>query len=84
MEGVKKRLSQARDLITQINQKNQELKAKAAQVKYSTSNKTKTNRDTTGWNQGASFNPRTASDPLEAKFQQLEIDEELKKMKRNL
>jgi uncharacterized protein (TIGR04376 family) len=84
MEGTKKRLLQAQELLTQINQKHQELKAKAAQTNFSTSDRTSPSQDTTGWNRGVNSNYSRSADPLDAKFQQLEIDEELKRMKRNL
>lgn len=84
MEGTKKRLLQAKELLSQINQKHQEIKSKAAQTNFSTGDRTSSSRDTAGWNQGVNYNYNRSADPLDATFQQLEIDEELKRMKRNL
>lgn len=82
MEGVKQRTVKARELLVQVKQKRQEFKQSAqAQAKV---NRTSSS-DTIGWDRGAnSAQYRRAVDPLEAKFQQWEVDEELEQIKRNL
>ncbi|MGK7897523.1 MAG: TIGR04376 family protein [Xenococcus sp. (in: cyanobacteria)] len=85
MEGVKKRIPQAEELLQQIQQRLKLVKAKYAEVK-SASNDNPADRYTKGWNQGVNDNfvNSTIDDPLEAKFQQLELDEELESIKSNL
>ncbi|MDJ0712943.1 MAG: TIGR04376 family protein [Prochloraceae cyanobacterium] len=86
MEGTKKRLFQAKELLTQIQQRKQEVKIQADRVKasYEASQKASSSQ-TFGWDRGASYNNYTgAFDPLEQKFQRWEMDEEIDKMKRNL
>lgn len=84
MEGVKQRIVQAQKLLEQVKQKRQEVKAQAAQTKASQRNKSYSS-DTVGWDRGASSTQYNRStDPLEAKFQQWEVDEELERIKRNL
>ncbi|GAB4529979.1 MAG: TIGR04376 family protein [Pleurocapsa sp.] len=81
MEGIKQRIVQAKELLQQIQQKREQIQAEAAQAQAKKTANT-TNGYTTGWNQGKTYN-RTA-DPLEAEFQQWELDDELEQMKRNL
>ena len=86
MEGAKKRLLQAKELLVQFQQKRQQVQAKAAQVRAAQeATKTKSSSQTSGWNQAynqAKFN--ASVDPLEQQFQDLETNEELEKMKREL
>ena len=86
MEGAKKQLFQAKELLNQIQQRKKEVQAKAAEVKASQSqSKSTSSWDTSGWNQGSSYSTyNKAGDPLEAKFQRWETDEEIEQMKRNL
>ena len=87
MAGVKKRIPQAEELLQEIQQRLKIVRAKYAEVKSATS-ESYADRYTKGWNQGASNNYGNYSsktdDPLEAKFQELELDEELEKIKNNL
>lgn len=87
MEGVKKRIPQAEELLQQIQQRLKVVQAKYAEVKSTTQDKS-ADRYTKGWNQGVSDNSVNYSsdsdDPLEAKFQQLELDEELASIKKNM
>lgn len=81
MEGTKKRITQSQELLSQLQQRKQEVQTKITQMKAQTS----TNSATTGWNQG--FNPSSynkATDPLETQFRNWELDEELQQIKRNL
>lgn len=82
MEGVKKRIVQAKELLYQVEQRRKEVKAKATQAQAQSTTKTNSDWDTIGWNQGSSYNRTT--DPLEEKFQNWEMDQELEEMKRNL
>ena len=87
MEGVKQRAVKAKELLVQVKQKREEVKTQSAQAKNS-STKTSTSQypsDTVGWDRGGNFSSNTRSaDPLEAEFQQWEVDEELEKIKRNM
>ena len=86
MEGVKQNIVQSKELLVQIQQRRKEVKAKAAEAKSAQAKTaTKANSDTTGWNQGASYNNYDRfNDPLEEVFQNWEIKDELEQMKRNL
>ncbi|MEL6440383.1 MAG: TIGR04376 family protein [Cyanobacteria bacterium J06621_8] len=80
MEGVKQRIIKAEELLQQVKQKRQELK------KVTPTPSTATNSsDTVGWERGGS-SPKysNSSDPLEAKFQRWEVDEELERLKKNM
>lgn len=82
MEGVKQRTTQAQGLLQQVKQKGQELK-NSAQAQAQKANAKKS--DTIGWDRGASSpNYNRSTDPLEAKFQQWEVDEELEQIKKNM
>ncbi len=82
MEGVKQRTIKAEELLQQVKQKRQELK-KSAQAQTQANNTYSS--DTIGWDRGASSPQyRRSADPLEAEFQQWEIDEELEQIKRNM
>ena len=83
MEGTKQRIVQAQQLLQQVQQRRQEVKAKfAEQVK---SDRTYRNSYTTGWEKNFSTTSYGSSfDPLEAEFQKWELDDELEQMKRNM
>ena len=84
-EGVNKRLHQAKQSLTQIEQKEKELTAKAAQVRAEKSYSTNNKWDNIGWNEGVNYrNYNRSVDPLEQEFKRWEIDEELEQMKRNI
>ncbi|MBE9169817.1 TIGR04376 family protein [Pleurocapsales cyanobacterium LEGE 06147] len=86
MEGTKQRVIQARELLQQIQQRRQEVKAKYEQVKAASVNSSNTATGyTAGWERGVNTSGyNRAADPLEAQFQNWELDEELDRMKRNL
>ncbi len=88
MEGVKKRIPQAEELLKQIQQRLKVVKAKYAEAKAANLHQDKyRDRYTKGWHQGANdhySNYSSTVDPLEEKFQQLEVDEELQTIKNNL
>ncbi|PSO60237.1 MAG: TIGR04376 family protein [Cyanobacteria bacterium QH_2_48_84] len=85
MEGLKKRIAQSQDLLNQIQQRRQEVKAKAANTKSSQS-QTPSNSgwEKSGWNQRSNYsNSSSVADPLEEKFQRWETENELEQMKRH-
>ena len=85
MDGVKQRIVQAQKLLEQVKQKRQEVKAQSTQAKTTTTGTTSHSSDTVGWDRGAnSAQYNRSADPLEAEFQQWEVDEELERIKRNM
>ena len=85
MEGLKKRIAQSQDLLNQIQQRRQEVKAKAANTKSSQSQTpSKSGWEKSGWNQRSNYsNSSSVADPLEEKFQRWETENELEQMKRH-
>jgi uncharacterized protein (TIGR04376 family) len=82
MEGVKQRITQAKELLLQVKQKRQEIKQSAQTQSTNTNN---TSSDTIGWDRGASSPQyRRSADPLEAEFQKWEVDEELEQIRKNI
>ena len=82
MQGIKERITQAKELMKRIQQRRQEVQAKAADVAANRTNyQAAQSFDTTGWNQ--SRNSKGADD-LEATFQRWETQDELEQLKRNL
>ncbi|MBZ8179389.1 TIGR04376 family protein [Oscillatoria salina] len=86
MEGLKKRIVQAKELVRQIQQRQQEVKTKAAEAQAAQTAANASTWETSGWNQGytTTNSYRQVADPLEAQFQRWEMDEELEQMKRNM
>jgi uncharacterized protein (TIGR04376 family) len=86
MQGVKERIQKAKELHRQVTQRRQEVREKAAEAQVqATAQKAEQQRwDTAGWNQTYQRNIYGAADPLEAAFQNLETDDELDRMKRNM
>ncbi|MDA0265581.1 MAG: TIGR04376 family protein [Cyanobacteria bacterium] len=88
MTGVKARLEQTRTLQQQIHRKRQELKVKIAQAEATrTATKTaqtKTDWQTTGWQQSPYPSSRSPGDPLEETFQRWETEKELEELKRQM
>ncbi|HEY9769723.1 MAG TPA: TIGR04376 family protein [Coleofasciculaceae cyanobacterium] len=82
MEGVKQRTTQAKELLQQVKQKRQQLKKS---VQAQTQASSTYSSDTIGWDRGAS-SPQyhRSADPLEAEFQQWEVDEELEQIRKNM
>ena len=82
MEGVKQRITQAKELLQQVKQKRQEVKKS---VRDRSPQGTTSTSDTVGWNRGAnSPQYRRSADPLEAEFQRWEVDEELEQIRKNM
>lgn len=89
MQGVKERIENSKQLYHQIQQRRKEVKVKAAEVE---ANRAKTQAqqsqqrsETQGWNQSTNSNTfGSSADPLEAKFKQWEVDQEIDDLKRNM
>lgn len=86
MQGVKERIQKAKELQNQIQQRRQEVRAKATEVEAArASAKAGEQRwETAGWNKSPGYKPFSGTDSLEDKFQRWEAQEELDQMKRNL
>jgi uncharacterized protein (TIGR04376 family) len=84
MEGVKQRIVKAQELIQQVQQKRQEVKTQSTQANNTRTTNSYTS-DTVGWDRGGnSFKYSRSADPLEAEFQQWEVDDELEQIKRKM
>lgn len=89
MQGLKNRITQAKDLVRQIQRRRDEVKAefarvKAAQTQTQAQTQTASSWDS-GWQKASSYSAyNRALDPLEKQFQDWEADAELEQMKRNL
>jgi uncharacterized protein (TIGR04376 family) len=81
MEGTKQRIAQTQELLQQIRPKIKEVEAQAKAAKLT---QEQNSWETTAWNQGSSYRPPKAADPLEREFQRWELDEEIDSLKRNL
>lgn len=86
MQGVKKRIEQSKELYKQIQQRRKEVKTKQQELEANRAQTSQTQSwETQGWNQGNNYSYFGATtDPLEQKFRQWEMDEELEELKRNL
>ncbi|MBD2305913.1 TIGR04376 family protein [Chroococcidiopsis sp. FACHB-1243] len=82
MQGIKERINQAKELLKKVQQRRQEVEAKAAQVQANRATQSSQRFDTAGWNQSRSFS--SGADDLDAAFRRWETDDELEKLKRNL
>lgn len=80
LAGVKQNIPQSQGLLTQTQAKRQEIKQKLFQVSPPSPP-----RQTSGWSQPKAYSKgRDRSDPIEAKFQDWEIEQDLEQLKRNL
>lgn len=85
MEGVKQRIAPAQELLSQIQRRRQEVRAKAREAEAArASARAQSRSETFGWNQSPPRYSYGSADPLEEKFQRWETEEELDQMKRNL
>ncbi len=85
MQGVKARIEKAKELLPLIQQRRQEVRAKAAQAAAAKASAPKAEQrwQTAGWNQ--SYNSiNSGSDPLEESFKRWEADDELEQLKRKM
>ena len=83
MQGIKERITQAKDLLRKVQQRRQEVQTKASQAQAQRSATQSQQRfETTGW-WNSSNNNFSGYDELEDKFRNWEIEDELEQMKRN-
>jgi uncharacterized protein (TIGR04376 family) len=83
MEGVKKQIIQARELLQEITTKKEQAQEKAATIARNPSQTTQeVDSSTSDQNQSNTYNQY--SDVLEKRFQQWETDQEIEEMKQNL
>ena len=83
MQGLKERIAQAKELLRRIQQRRQEVQAKAAQAQAArTTYQADQRLETAGWNQRP--NSSSSPDVLEDTFKRWETQEELDRMKRNM
>jgi len=86
-QGVQDRLEQSQNLLTQIQQKRQELQKRIMEARATRTTQVPPSPPPTGWNQDWSYQttPKaTDSDPLSQKFRQWELDEELEHLKKGM
>ena len=84
-QGVKERIKQAQELLQKIQQRRQEVRAKAAQAEaMRTATKAEQKSPTVGWNQGKDYKSVSGADSLEEQFKRWEAQDELEQMKRNM
>ena len=83
MQGLKERIEQAKQLLRQIQQRRQEVKAKAAETQAARTNYQASQPfETSGWNQSRSSSGQP--DVLEDAFQRWETQDELEQLKRKM
>ncbi len=87
MQGVKERIEKAKELQRQIQQRRQEVRAKATEAAAARANAKKAQQqpwETTGWQQSQNRTFSSAADPLDEVFTRWEAQDELEQMKRNM
>lgn len=83
MQGIKERITQAKELLRRVQQRRQEVQTKAAEAQASrTAYQAQDRFETTGWSQSRNFSAN--ADDLEATFRRWETQDELEQMKRNM
>ncbi|MBP0018809.1 MAG: TIGR04376 family protein [Cyanobacteria bacterium SBLK] len=84
MEGVKQNLVKAKELLQQTRAKRKEVQAKAAEVARSQAQNPPSS-STSGWEKADTYRSSTTGhDPLDDRFRQWEMDEEIEQMKREM
>jgi uncharacterized protein (TIGR04376 family) len=93
MEGLKQRITQAKELQRQIQVRRQEVRAKAKEVEAARASAKAPSRasyedtsraQTSGWNQSSSYSSVSGADSLDEKFRRWEMEDELNEMKRKM
>jgi uncharacterized protein (TIGR04376 family) len=84
MQGLKERITQAQDLLKKVQQRRQEVQAKAVEAQNARAKAQAQQRiETAGWsNQSRSYS--SGNDPLEETFRRWETEAELEEMKRKM
>jgi uncharacterized protein (TIGR04376 family) len=84
MQGIKERISQAKELLQKIQKRRQEVQTKAAEAQTMRAKAQAQQRiETSGWGTQSSSYSRTFDD-LEEKFRRWETEDELQQIKRNM
>ena len=84
MQGIKERITQAKELLQKIQQRRQEVQAKATEAQKARARSQAQQRvETAGWGNQTGSSSRNFDD-LEEKFRRWETEDELEQMKRNL
>lgn len=84
MQGLKERITKAKELLQQIQQRGKEVQVKAAEVQTNRANYQTTQRwETDGWNRTTNKSQGGADD-LENEFRNWETQDELERLKRNM
>ena len=81
MEMVKTRMTQTQALFQQIQARRKEVKVKMQERRASTPQPKGASASSTGWYQSP---PKGVSDPLEEKFKQWEVEDDLNNLKQNM
>lgn len=88
MQGVKERIEKSKELYKQIQQRRQEVRAKAteaaAAAARTNTQKAEQSWQTAGWNQSQTRTMSGGADSLEEAFKRWETDDEIERMKRNM
>lgn len=87
MAGVKERLQQTQELYQRIQVRRQEIKTKMAAAERAPRSASSADPDTSwsrGWSATQPSYSSRAADPLEQKFRELETDDELENLKRQM
>ena len=87
MQGVKERITQAKELLQKVRQRRQEVQAKSAQAQAERAKSQAQQRietDAGWWNASSTYPSSNKYDDLEEKFIRWETEAELDEMKRNM
>jgi uncharacterized protein (TIGR04376 family) len=86
MQGVKERIQKTGELQRQVQTRRQEVQRKIQEAKAAetAARSQDTSREATGWNQAPRYSQRSVADPLDQKFRQWEMDDEINQLKRQM
>ncbi|MFM7364696.1 MAG: TIGR04376 family protein [Cuspidothrix sp.] len=83
MQGLKERITQSQELLRKIQQRRQEVQAKAVEAQTArTKTQAQQHLETNAWNAASSY--QSNSDDLEDTFRRWEIQDQLEELKRNM
>lgn len=86
MRGVQERIKKTEELYRQVQARRQEVQRKIKEMKAAeaASQAQDNSREADGWYQASHYQPRSPADPLEQKFRQWEMDDEIEQLKRQM
>ena len=84
MQGYKERMTQAKDLYKQIQERRKEIKIKISQMQAEKKWQANTKANTNSWGSNTNYFYDQSHDDLDAQFRQWETDEELERLKKNM